>query len=506
MIKKIIITLLSCFLAMNTVIPVSAEEKTAIVKAVITDAEISAYINLPDISDCSVQLGQYECEVKKYTKAGSMPSDTLILVDASGSIPKDIQGKTTELIEMLIDEKNENERYSVASFGTDIEYLCDYTQDRYELIKAIGELKYDQKYTYIYSVLDNALSGLSKASFSKIIIISDGVENSKDGITYNEILLSVSESMCPIYTIGIENNNQESLKRLYAFSRNSFGQSYTLTFDSDIRSLCSIINESRDFICIDIAFPSEAADGNEKFLKISGNGFECGCDIRMPVISAPQKEYITEETAITEDVLKSEYELSELQDSAQSNTKSIVMICIACAAFCTIFIVIFINKKSPKKNSNISSDTYIDQENIATQIRRSYSGILTETGECSIRLTDINAPERSFRCAVGQGVIIGRNAKQCMIVIDYDGYVSRRHCRIFRDNEKFYIENLSKNQPVIINEKDIIDKISSLSNHIPDSGTKILIPYQGSATTYAKEIFSGDIIQVGHTSLRFEIL
>lgn len=180
-----------------------------------TTKSIQICINAPS-SPTSAQLGTYPCEILSVTPVGELPSDTLILVDTSGSIPADIRQKTKDLIMELIDQKQENERYSIASFGTEINVLCDYTSDRYDLAKALEGLDYSEKYTYVYSVLDKVLDN-DRDDFYRIVMISDGVENSRDGITYDEILNKISSGHCPVYTVGIENGNQESLKSCIHF-------------------------------------------------------------------------------------------------------------------------------------------------------------------------------------------------------------------------------------------------------------------------------------------------
>lgn len=479
---------------------VDADTSITITKAIVTDTRISAYINT-ETSDCAAMLGTTPCEIISYDQAESQPSDTLILIDTSGSIPKAVQDKTSEFLSELIDGKIENERYAIASFGTDITYLCDYTSDRYELSKAAEKLEYSEKYTYVYSTVDNVLKNISKDVFTKIIVISDGVENSKDGITYDEILRTVSDTNCPIYTIGIENNNQESLKKFYSFSRNSAAESFTLTSDTDVSEVCGIVNECRNYTCITIDIPDELADGSIKYLKISGKNFECGIDIRMPVV-----ETVNTDTSVSETITVTETESIHEKDSVPHKKINFVWILgIAAAAIIISAIIIIVFKTIEKKDTQPEKAEQVsDQSNAETIISESNGSMHTIIDDCTVKLTDINAPERSFQCALGAGVIVGRNPKECMIAIDNDGHISRRHCKIYRNNGKFFIENLSEKQNVVINEKNILEKAggSQKNQDTPSTGTKILIPNENSRV---KEIFSGDIIRIGHTSLRFEI-
>lgn len=503
--KRILsIIIILCFFYLLQ-IKVYSNESKFIVYDIISNEIISAYINDIGMLNCSAFLGTSECEINSYTKAGDLPSNTLILIDTSGSIPQEIRTKTSEFLSELIDGKQENESFAIAALGMEMNMICDYTTDRYDLIKAVSEIKYDEKATYLYSSINDALSSLPDDKFGKIVVISDGMENNKDGITYDEILMSVSEKICPIYTIGVEKNNNESLKKFYAFSRNSSAKSYTLVPNTDVSEVCEIINETRNYTCIDIAIPDGAADGSVKYLKISGDGFECGCDIRMPIVASENTEItVTENSSVTAEI---QTELSYTEPDAEENS-SVKYIIIAASVAVIIGVIITIVAVKSKKKGEKSIVVHTDPtpvENDETKIDPQNPTIVpTSINECVIKLTDINAPEHSFRCALGNGVIIGRNPEQSMIVIDYDGYVARRHCRIWRENGKFYIENFSKNK-VVINDKIIVEKAAERQKITPASGTEILIPNTLS-NSFAKEVSDGDILKIGHTLLKLEII
>lgn len=497
--KKISIFILTAFLMLNFTLNTYAAENTSIIRAMTNGVNISAYINT-ETADCSAMLGTTPCKIISYDKTEDLPSDTLILVDTSGSIPKVVQDKTSEFLSLLIDGKIENERYAIASFGTDISYLCDYTSDRYELSKAVEKLDYSEKYTYIYSTLDDALKNIGNNVFTKIIIISDGVENSKDGITYDEILKSVSDSHCPVYTIGIENSNQEYLKKFYSFSRNSAAKSFTLTSDTDVSEVCGVVNECRNYTCLTIDIPDALTDGSIKYLQISGENFECGIDIRMPVAE------ITE-TEILEAVSETTTANAEPEQTREKSTLDIKIIIAIVAVTAIILVIIAVIFKSidRKEKAHEKSAAPVDQSSIETIIKKQIpGGDDTIIDDCIIMLTDVNVPEHSFRSALGDGVIVGRNAKECMIAIDYDKHISRSHCRIYREKDKILIENLSTKQGVTINGKYVIERAGSPEKISggKSTGTKILLPNVNSSV---RELSSGDLIRIGHTTLRFEI-
>lgn len=482
---------ISLMLILNFVLYIYAEEVCNVLCIMVTSETIQAYITTSS-SPTSVKLGTYPCEILSVTPMEEMPSDTLILIDTSGSIPMDIRQKTKDLIMELIDQKQENERYSIASFGTEINVLCDYTSDRYDLAKALEGLDYSEKYTYVYSVLDKVLDN-DRDDFYRIVMISDGVENSRDGITYDEILNKISSGHCPVYTVGIENGNQESLKKLYSFSRNSYAESATLTNESDISQICDTVNSSRNFICVEVSVPDEAADGSVRYLKISGQDYECGADVRIPAKEAVTTSAVTETESVTTSISETEPQqnMTDLNSGSEKQGHSILPLIVSVSAVIAAIVVLI--KKPWGKNKNTFSENDSNKNDAVTRQD------VIKDDDVMIMLTDVDSPQRSYRCAVGNGVTIGRDSSQCTVALEHDGYISRKHCLIYREGEQFLIENYSPNN-VVINDRTVICR-SSAEEH---SGENTLILLEQSANK--AEIMDNDIIRIGHTRLKFNII
>ncbi len=481
-------------------ITAAASEKAAIVQTSVSSDMVSAYVNT-DVDSCTVQLGAELCDVISCKPAGETETATLILVDASGSVPKEVRSKIAEFLETLIENKKDNESFAVAEFGTDINLLCDYTTDRYDLSKAVEKIAYDEKYTYLYSVLSNQLESLPIDKFGRIILISDGVENSKDGITYDEFIIDVKNSQRMIYTIGFENSNQESLKKLFSFSRQTNASSYTLDEASDVNEICTAINSDRHYTCITAEIPAELADGSVKYLKITGDDFECGADIRTIQLDASKITTSAETNAeITADEAT---ETAVLVSEEKKTDNSIIFIVIPFAAvivICIAVIAVLANKKKSISTTVNEAEPIKIKETEEKPVKPSEQGrtrmlfdngrnkscsetdetvILTENvpsdDKLVIKLTDINNPSKTYRYAVNAGIVIGRNSAESMIAID-DKYVSGTHCRIYENCGKAYVENKSKKNHTYVNDKVIENCL----------------------------LKNGDIIRIGITSLRFE--
>lgn len=500
--KKINIYLsliIAIFLISGTV---SAAESTAIVQTIVSSDKVTAYVNTENIKECNVQLGTELCDVISCKSVGETETDTLILVDASGSVPKEVRSKIDELLETLIENKKENESFAIAEFGTEINLLCDYTTDRYDLSKAVEKIAYDEKYTYLYSVLSNQLESFPNNKFGRIILISDGIENSKDGITYDEFIIDIKNSQRMIYTVGFENSNQESLKKMFSFSRQTKASSFMLDENSDVNEICNTINADRNYTCITAEIPAELADGSIKYLKITGDNFECGADIRTIQLEASM---ITSSAETNSEITAEEITEPAMPISDKSKTdNSIIFIVIPFAAvivICIAVIVVLANKKkSISTMVNEAEPVKIKEagEKPVKQSEQGHTRMLFDNGgnkRCSetdetviltknvsadnklvIKLTDINNPSKTYRYAVNAGIVIGRNSAESMIAID-DKHVSRKHCRIYEVDGKAYIENLSEHNHTYVNDKIVNNCLLENSDVIRIGKTSFRIEY-----------------------------
>lgn len=496
--KKIILSLICGCIAIAAIcVNAFADEDTAIIKTTVGSSYVDAYINTKNADNCTAQLGNTLCDIISVQPIGNIGSDTLILIDTSGSIPMSIREKTTELLTELIDRKQDNERFAIASFGTEAEYICDSTSDRYDLLKSLDKLSYDDKYTHIYSVIESETNNFAEDTFGRIIVISDGIENSKDGITFDEVLANLETNPCPIYTIGIENQNQESLKKFFSFSRKTNVESTLLSEEISVNELCDMLNAYREYMCVTVAISPEMSDGSIKYLQINSADFTCGTDIRTTAVIVQEsisetKPEVTTATTESEAAVTVVADTNESKKGIDINTLIIIAAIAIIAVAITIVIILVLRKKedtetisqepepepapAPEPTPAPKPMNYPPTEII---IPTSNDTIIDSNGQVVIRLTDINYPDRTFRTAVGQGVVVGRQYETCMVTIDYDGYVSRQHCRIFLISNELYIENISTKKETYLNDKVV----------------------QG-----AVKINHGDTIKIGHTSLKFEII
>lgn len=183
-----------------------SKEKISIVESNIKEKSLSIVLNSQDeIKEADSLVDGIECPVQEIYKVSEKSISTLILIDNSASIKEANRENIKEMVDTIIDQKKDNEKISIATVGEEINYLGDFTSDRYELLKAFETIEYKKQTTYLVSELSEAmehLEGLNDDSVKRIVLVSDGYNNAEKGRTSTELLDSLEKRTYPIFTVG----------------------------------------------------------------------------------------------------------------------------------------------------------------------------------------------------------------------------------------------------------------------------------------------------------------
>ena len=204
---------------------------------------------------------------------GGYAPKTLILIDNSRSISPYKQEIEDILVRLIWNHQN-MERFSIVTFDKEANVLVDYTDNYDDLRLAAEGLTYKDQYTYLRNVLYSQIRALSldgENDYSRIIIISDGTDDSLLGVTYEELTdLLKDDGSCPIYTIGCTYQPSETgLDKLFALSRRTGSPYFLINDHKDVSAIADKIDEDAKgirYFSFDIA--PELRDGSEKSLSL----------------------------------------------------------------------------------------------------------------------------------------------------------------------------------------------------------------------------------------------
>jgi len=229
-----------------------------------------------------------------YCENSDRMSQTLILFDNSASVPKNRRKEFDKIVRGLILNKMPNERMCLATFNSKIGYLSDYTDDKNLLYKALGKIKFKTQSTYLTDVLYNIIKTYNSSKVSalkRIIVLSDGFDNKRFGITKTELMNQLKETPYYIATIGCENgDNDKDLKNMFAVSRIANAKNYLLDDKScSVKKIVKGLSLEKTFAKISIDVPKALRDGSKKSvrIKLEKNNQFLTTDIKMPF---PAKE------------------------------------------------------------------------------------------------------------------------------------------------------------------------------------------------------------------------
>ena len=446
-----------------------------ILSTIVFDGDVYIYIRgISELQqDSVVQIGNNVCQKEQLVFASMADSGisihTLVLIDNSKSIPKERHADIRAILEELVSSAGENEQFKIGVFSDQISYLCDYTNNKEDLINVIEGIDYNDQDTYMSDVLYDVISELrleDTNAYTRILIFADGADDNAIGFTNDEVRSFVGKNAYPVYTIGIPTkNNSSKLEVMFSFSRASGSEYFLLDGSISNEEIVSCLTKDRSGICLKISPDESLKDGSNKkiLLKLisTGGGVELTTDVDMPFGSvitemSDQEEKIEdeEEEKDTElPVLKPSEEINN--DKKENTTEKIFVLVIVpsvivvLAALVVAVLIVKHKRKKPQSipvqddviSTSVSGMTEIGEKTIIEGVR-TYTDDARELWEKPadnyLVLKNLDNTNIMMKVPIIDKVHIGRSETQD-IVIENDKKVSRAHCEIILRGELLYI-------------------------------------------------------------------
>lgn len=395
--------------------------------------------------------------------------ETVFLIDSS----KSMQSFSDEIADFLaecVDKKRDNEYFSFGLFssGNAPEYVVTSESNQYTLEKAIDDLSYEFNSTYIYDNLVSTLDTLNtddEPIYRRIVLITDGNENSARGITVDDVTAKLTEVPVPIFTVSLQladKSNVEPLKNIGRIARFSHGEDMRIVNGGDAVKPVSVLSDSAQNVCeIHITPDNSVLDGSVKAVEVTDGATTVKGDVRLAMAATP----VTQATQITEETTTTTAAVTEAPEPEKSgiSTKTIMLTAAAAVAVICIIVVVVVVLRSKKKSVPPPEIPLNFADNEQTSIIYPGSGqteiLMGDSGReryHTLILRDSADSVRTFEIQLStDGAVIGRSSDMSSIVIDYDKSVSRKHCRIFLRNGEATIEDLGSGNKTFVNEKEV---------------------------------------------------
>lgn len=198
------------------------------------------WVNLP--SDVAIEREQFNISIGSHAAKlfGIDPFQKtgegvgyVFLVDISKSLRSRQLVQIKRSLARWLDGMGEQDQAALITFGHEVKHNHEFTKDRFRLGNAIGLLAATDMETSLYHGLLEAISlGRSQArglpTRRAIVLLSDGIDDSLQGVSLDDVLRQNAEYRVPIYSIGfaaepITERKREGLRVLSLLSRQSGG-------------------------------------------------------------------------------------------------------------------------------------------------------------------------------------------------------------------------------------------------------------------------------------------
>ena len=498
-----------------------------------------------ELSAAVAYAGRDPVEVSQFGglgETGGPTPKTLLLVDNSTSIAEasvDAVDRIKGILTRLVWNHQSRERFALKTFSDHVETLVDYTENYDAIRVAVEHLTFAEQDTFLRNVLYEEIMTLAEDgedAYDRIIVISDGTDDSRLGVTYEELtaLLGDEKHRMPIYTIGFRHEpTVTDLDRLFALSRKTRTPYYWAEDFRDPTTIADGICEDTDQISyFRLNFPPELRTGDTRTITVSaqsGQGlYTIVHTMALPVASVGElaqlqaqqkereeqqaaqnarleeleseveaarqaKENETEKpTAVTELVTEEETEAPETEKITEAQTeepetemspeellrlrRQEQMKSLArygvWIALGLILLLLILNTAFGKKKEKTRQD-FREMAPVKEDDTPKVD-VSAQVGS-QVVLVNLSQPDLQYTIGIGEMKILGRSRARCDIAFQDDRSMAARQCRIYFEFGKVFVENLDTMGSTYLN---------------------------GEVVRSAQELTSGSVLKLGDTKLR----
>ncbi len=248
--KKVL--LIICALIISTFISMDAtanqlvtNSEVKIVQTFSQDSNLYAYVNFPEEKEINTLIAKVVIDgnnsykqvepIEKVADA-SEPISYMFLIDISTSMP-DYEDSIKMFISNFMTSAGDDSSFAIATFGKSLDIICDFTDKQEEITSKLSKVEYNVRQTSLYTSLINTIDYYedkerTQGEIFNIVVITDGIEYDKNGVTIDEVYAKLKASSVMVHTFGLPTKSsdqddieesEEALKVLGSFSRNSYG-------------------------------------------------------------------------------------------------------------------------------------------------------------------------------------------------------------------------------------------------------------------------------------------
>ena len=485
-IKKWISLAAAVCLLFAAALDVQAGETVPVMEQYVTADAVHLYLKYAgDVQGVAAQIGTEAAEQIEIADRESIPIVTWLLLDNSISISDADRTKAKELLTNLVAGRLDNESFNLCTYDEHLNVILQDSQSYADLKSQIDAIVHNDQESYLTDVLDELLeaeSARTEPAYVRVVVICDGVDNNPEGLTREELNDRLARQKIPVYTLGCETGENETLlKELYSLSRQTGALSWSLSGLTETLDVVKTMSGEEVPICATVSIPEDLRDGSVKGIQLTfSDGSIAETQAAMPFGQVEEGQAHVPVPAPT-----TEPEAEEGSLLGQYLPYMIAGGAVLLLAGIVVVVILLARKKRERQQIKPVSDDLLSFAGTTDLLPEQYGnagagGTLPLVGDerCTVLcISDISHPERRFEVPLRGRVSIGRVPSN-QIVLDYERSISGTHCEIFAEGSNWKIRDLHSSNGTYLN---------------------------GIRLTDAAELTSGSVLKLGRLELLVEI-
>ncbi len=415
-------------------------------------------------------------EMKTIGESG-MPVTIYCLVDVSGSMSEKQMTWMKQTLTEICGQMRDGDNLVIGTLGNTTE-ISGFLEDKEAILSAIDELAVTGEDTNLYAGIVESLDTLktdARVHPQKcLLILSDGQDDQKSGITQGEAENAITEFDIPVYTVAVlpkeaSGEAVEYGKLLGSFARMSTGGVHyapDLTEDAASETANEIVSSMENSTVLYLDVSNIDIDKDIMLLRVTytagdGSSYEdtinvYGEDLAGMVVSD------TEETTGNDTEEDVSTEEPGVQDEASDSQKSPVIYVIVLIVLVTAAVVIVVVIRKKKNSSEQPEEVLVEEteetvfqavEKKTVPVRQTVTEDKVNVKTRTVRLLAIGYEniQKTLELPEGKEITIGRTNQADFVLRAEDNRLSNIHCKIKWEGNKLYICDAGSTNGTFVN-------------------------------------------------------
>ncbi len=423
------------------------------------------------IDDFKISLGGQEMEPVSLEWENEIhtPVTYYCLVDVSGSMNEEQMSQTKETLSAIADGLLDGDNMVIGTLGNQTD-AGDFLTEPEEIKETIEALAAGGEDTNLYQGICESIRILESDPGVNprkcLLILSDGKDDQKTGITKGEAEKAVAEASIPVYTVAVlrdapDEEAIDNAKLLGSFARMSAGGAHFAPKLDGITAAeagTAIRFQRENGFVVTAKLPDTLPDKDEMLLRMVYTSAEGA------VYEDTLKLYAEDLTGVfqsEEQEADTEERLPEpLLPEPSSSLSPWLIAAIAAAVLLVLAVLtaVCLRKRKRKENPDGRKDGSEENSAAVTAVTSGEAAPVSGTKERSVRVLELrlyaigySGIGHTLRLEEGKEMTVGRNGKADIILDPKDPKLSGVHCEMKWENGKVYIRDMDSKNGTFVN-------------------------------------------------------